>query len=280
MPVEAGRLGPTPVFLENAVTEPTLEPAIILHDLRKRYGDKEVLQGIDLTVPAGHVLGYLGPNGAGKTTTVKIMIGMLVDFTGSARVCGFDVARDPLEVKRRIGYVPEAGALYEALTPLEFLALVGRLFEMPENVLHDKSLELLRLFGLADERRKRMTTFSKGMKQKVLIIAGLIHNPRVIFLDEPLSGLDANSTVVVKELIANLAAAGRTVFYCSHMMDVVERVCDRIVILDRGRVVADGTFESLQSQVKQASLERIFTQLTSAGGHEQTAREFVQVIEG
>ena len=256
------------------------DPVIVTQKLTKSFGDKQVLEGIDLSVSAGQVLGYIGPNGAGKTTTVKILVGMLGDFGGSARVCGFHVAREPLEVKRRIGYVPEAGALYEALTPMEFLSLVGRLFDMPAPQLEEKSLELLRIFGLANERDQRMTTFSKGMKQKVLIIAGLIHNPAVIFLDEPLAGLDANSTVIVKELIAKLASAGRTVFYCSHMMDIVERVCDRIVIVDEGRIVADGTFESLRSQVKEASLERIFTQLTSEGGHEQVARDFVKVIEG
>jgi ABC-2 type transport system ATP-binding protein len=253
---------------------------ICLQNLEKRFGDKQVLRGIDLSVGRGEVLGYLGPNGAGKTTTVKILIGMLGGFSGSARVCGFNVAEQPLVVKRRVGYVPEAGALYEALTPMEFLSLVGRLFGIVPRELEKKGTELLRLFELQDQRDERMATFSKGMKQKVLIIAGLIHNPEVIFLDEPLAGLDANSTVVVKELVSNLAAAGRTVFYCSHLMDIVERVCDRIVIIDGGRIVADGTFESLQHQAKGASLERIFTQLTSTGGHEATARQFVDVISG
>jgi ABC-2 type transport system ATP-binding protein len=255
-------------------------PVIVLEDLHKRFGDKPVLRGIDLTVARGEVLGYIGPNGAGKTTTVKILVGMLGGFTGRARVCGFDVAAEALEVKRRIGYVPEAGALYEALTPLEFLSLVGRLFDIAPEQLKSKALELLRLFDLQDQSDERMATFSKGMKQKVLIIAGLIHNPEVIFLDEPLAGLDANSTVIVKELLSRLAAAGRTVFYCSHMMDVVERVCDRIVIVDQGCIVADGTFESLQAQSRQASLERIFTQLTSAGGQEVVARRFLDVIDG
>jgi len=260
-------------------TDQQTDTVVAVEALHKSFGEKQVLGGVDLTVQRGQVLGYLGPNGAGKTTTVKILIGMLGDYTGSVRVCGIDVGADPLEVKRRIGYVPEAGALYEALTPMEFLQLVGRLFDISPRALEAKALELLRIFGLEQERDQRMTTFSKGMKQKVLIIAGLIHNPEVIFLDEPLSGLDANSAVVVKELVAGLAAGGRTVFYCSHMMDIVERVCDRIVIIDHGRIVADGTFESLQSRAKGASLERIFTQLTSAGGHEETARDFLQVIQ-
>lgn len=253
-------------------------PAILIEQLRKSFDQKEVLAGINLTVPTGQVLGYIGPNGAGKTTTVKILIGMLGGFTGRVRVCGLDVAAEPVEVKRRVGYVPEAGALYEALSPMEFLSLIGDLFGMTKARLDAKAAELLRLFDLYDQREQRMSTFSKGMKQKVLIIAGLIHNPELVVLDEPLSGLDANTALVIKELIRTLSHAGRTIFYCSHIMDVVERVCDRIAIINAGRIVADGTFESLQAGAKDTSLERIFTQLTSTGGQEDLARHFVDVI--
>ncbi len=255
-------------------------PIVRLEGLRMSFGANEVLKGIDLEVPAGRVLGYLGPNGAGKSTTVRILIGMLTGFRGTVRVCGFDVAKDPLEVKRRIGYVPEAGALYEALTPLEYLSLVGGLHGPGEKELIEKAFELLRLFGLVDHGDVRMTTFSKGMKQKVLVIAGLIHNPELVFLDEPMSGLDANATVIVKELITSLAKVGKTVFYCSHLMDVVERVCDRITIIDGGKIVADGTFEELKVKVADASLERIFTQLTRKDGQDGVAADFLRVIQG
>jgi ABC-2 type transport system ATP-binding protein len=255
-------------------------PIVRIEGLRMRFGSHEVLRGIDLLVPAGRILGYLGPNGAGKSTTVKILIGMLSGFHGSVTVCGFDVVKDPLEVKRRVGYVPEAGALYEALTPLEYLSLVGGLYGLTEKELTEKACELLQLFGLRDQREDRMTTFSKGMKQKVLIIAGLIHNPELVFLDEPMSGLDANATVLVKELITGLAKAGKTVFYCSHLMDVVERICDRITIIDGGRIVADGTFQELKSKVQDASLERIFTQLTRKAGEDGVAADFLRVIQG
>ncbi len=190
-------------------------PIVRLEGLRMSFGANEVLKGIDLEVPAGRVLGYLGPNGAGKSTTVRILIGMLTGFRGTVRVCGFDVAKDPLEVKRRIGYVPEAGALYEALTPLEYLSLVGG------------------LHGLGE-----------------------------------------------KELITSLAKVGKTVFYCSHLMDVVERVCDRITIIDGGKIVADGTFEELKVKVADASLERIFTQLTRKDGQDGVAADFLRVIQG
>jgi len=257
-----------------------MEPIITIRDLAKSYGDKPVLKGIDLEIPPGQVLGYIGPNGAGKSTTVKAMVGMLPDFTGQITVCGFDVSREPLEVKRRIGYVPESAALYEALTPLEYLRFVGRLYAIPGTEIERRSRELLGLFDLAAELDNRMTTFSKGMRQKVLITAGMIHNPDVLFLDEPLSGLDANSVVTVKEIISRLADRGKTIFYCSHVMDVVERVCDRIIIINDGHIIADGSFEQLQASSKAESLERLFTQLTSAGGHGAVADRFIQALEG
>lgn len=257
----------------------TSQPAIKIENLTKSFGDKIVLRGIDLEVAPGQILGYIGPNGAGKTTTVKILIGMLHDFGGQASVCGHDVATDPLAVKRRIGYVPETAALYDSLTPMEYLRFVGRLYGLEIDEIEQRAREMLDLFELSAETDNRLSTFSKGMRQKVLIVAGMIHNPDVLFLDEPLSGLDANSAVTVKEIIAQLARKGKTIFYCSHIMDVVERICDRIIILADGRVVADGSFEELQGRSKEASLERIFTQLTSEGGHAAVADRFIQAFD-
>jgi ABC-2 type transport system ATP-binding protein len=257
----------------------TTQPLISARGLAKSYGDKRVLRGIDLEVLPGQVLGYIGPNGAGKTTTVKILTGMLDEFEGHASVCGFDVVGEALEVKRHIGYVPESAALYDSLTPREFLRFVGQLYTLPEVEVERRIIELLGLFDLTNELDHRMATFSKGMRQKVLIVAGIIHNPQVIFLDEPLSGLDANSVVIVKELITRLAARGKAIFYCSHVMDVVERICERIIIISDGQIIADGNFEQLQSMNKAASLERIFTQLTSAGGHAAVADRMIQALE-
>ena len=252
---------------------------VTVRGLTKSFGNKQVLRGIDLDVGAGQVLGYIGPNGAGKTTTVKILTGMLDQFEGEASICGFDVRRDPLEVKRRIGYVPESAALYEALTPREYLHFIGELYGMSAEQVDHRGGAMLGIFELSAELDQRMATFSKGMRQKVLIVAGLVHNPQVIFMDEPLSGLDANSVVIVKEVIARLARHGKAVFYCSHVMDVVERICERIIIVAHGQIIADGNFEQLQSMNKAASLERIFTQLTSSGGHEEVAERFVQAVE-
>jgi ABC-2 type transport system ATP-binding protein len=256
-----------------------MEAIIEMQGLVKRFGTKQVLNGIDLRVEPGHVLGYIGPNGAGKTTTVKILIGMIQDFEGQVRVCGYDIRQDPLEVKRRIGYIPESAAMYDALTPLEYLRFIGRMYGMADAETERRAATMLGTFGLAGELDQQMTTFSKGMRQKVLITAGLIHNPDLILMDEPLSGLDANSAVTVKEIISRLAAQGKSIFYCSHVMDVVERVCDRIAILARGEIIADGSFEQLSAMNKEASLERIFTQLTSEGGHAEVADTYIRSFQ-
>jgi len=254
------------------------EPIIDLKGLKKAFGKKTVLDGIDLEVARGQILGYIGPNGAGKTTTVKILIGMLDGFLGSVNVCGFNVATAPLEVKRRVGYVPETAAMYDALTPMEYLQFVGRLYGLEIVEVEKRAEEMLALFELSKEKKKRMSTFSKGMRQKVLIIAGLIHDPELIIMDEPLSGLDANSAVMVKEVLAGLAREGKTIFYCSHVMDVVERICDRIVILAEGRIIADGSFEALQAMSKAPSLESLFTRLTSEGTHRDVATRFIRAF--
>jgi len=257
-----------------------MESMIKIQGLSKDFGSKTVLQGLDFEVARGQILGYIGPNGAGKTTTVKILIGMLSGFLGQVEVCGFNVALFPLEVKKRIGYVPETAALYDTLTPMEYLAFVGRLHGLDEEETAARARDLLGLFDLSGVLKQRLSTFSKGMRQKVLIVASLIHNPDLIVMDEPLSGLDANSAVVVKEILAGLARQGKTVFYCSHVMDVVERICDRIVILSDGRIIADGSFEELQSMSKASSLERLFTELTGQGRHRSTAEKFLRTVNG
>ncbi|MCP9749855.1 ABC transporter ATP-binding protein [Ferruginibacter sp. HRS2-29] len=248
-------------------------------NLKKQYAGKYVLQGINLSIDAGQVVGYIGPNGAGKSTTIKIIAGITDEFEGDVSVFGMDVRRHALEIKQRIGYIPEQAAIYDVLTPIEYLRFIGRLYGLSEEVIGTKSWELLRLFELSDKAETRMNTYSKGMKQKVLLISGLIHNPEIIFLDEPLSGLDANAVILVKEILSQLKQSGKTIFYSSHIMDVVEKISDRIVIIDKGAVVADGSFESLQQQAHQGTLENIFTSLT--GGDQQntsTAKEFINVL--
>ncbi len=239
-------------------------PAVALRHVAKRYGDKAVLHGLDLAVPAGQVLGYVGPNGAGKSTTIKILVGLLGAFDGQALVDGVDVRDDPLEVKRRIGYVPEVATLYESLTIHEHLLLVGRMHGLDDDVTEARGEAMLEVFDLGPRRHTSLGALSKGMRQKVLFTGALLHDPKILFLDEPLSGLDVQSTVLVKELLRTLAGAGKTIVYCSHMLDVVERVCDRIVVLQGGRIVADGPFATLAEQSRGGgTLEQIFLELTA-----------------
>jgi ABC-2 type transport system ATP-binding protein len=193
-------------------------------------------------------------------------------------VMGFDVKTNPLEVKRLIGYVPENASLYDTLSPMEYLRFLGSLYQLETDQIEEKATELLRLFALYDQRDDRMTTFSKGMKQKVLLISGILHNPKVIFLDEPLSGLDANAVILVKEILSQLKHAGKTIFYSSHIMDVVEKISDRIVLINKGTIIANGTFDELKSQRETGSLEQIFNQLTGNNEHIQLAEEVIQVM--
>ena len=237
-----------------------------------------VLRNIDLDIRAGEIIGYIGPNGAGKSTTIKILTGIIPDFEGSAIVLGMDIRKDIMEIKKRIGYIPENAALYETLTPLEYLQFIGQLYKMDRAQVDKKVKDLLSLFDLGQYEDSRMTTFSKGMKQKVLLIAGMLHNPSILFLDEPLSGLDANAVILVKEILTQLRKSGKTIFYSSHLMDVVEKISDRIIIINKGELIANGTFDELNSQAK-GSLEKIFTDLTGNKEHESAAGHFINILE-
>ena len=252
---------------------------IQINDLRKSFADNQVLKGINLTIETGQIVGYIGPNGAGKSTTIKILTGITSDFEGEVTVLGMNVRENPIEIKQRIGYIPEQAALYDVLTPIEYLRFVGKLYQLSDEIIQSKSIELLRLFELSDKSDLRMNGFSKGMKQKVLLISGLIHNPDIIFLDEPLSGLDANAVILVKEILSQLKKAGKTIFYSSHIMDVVEKISDRIIIIDKGRVIADGSFDELKQNASEGSLENIFTSLTGGSQqHQETAKEFMDIL--
>ena len=251
---------------------------ITIDRLSKVYDSNYVLKNISLSFETGQIIGYIGPNGAGKSTTIKILTGIIGDFEGNVTVLGMNVRNDSLAIKQKIGYIPENAALYDVLSPIEYLNFVGRLYGMEKEIIQKKSTELLQLFDLGSKMDERMSGFSKGMRQKVLLISGLIHNPEIIFLDEPLSGLDANAVILVKEILSQLKKAGKTIFYSSHIMDVVEKLSDRIVIINKGEVIADGTFESLQQQASSGSLENIFTALTGNQEHESTAGAFISVI--
>ncbi|ERJ12026.1 ABC transporter ATP-binding protein [Haloplasma contractile] len=252
--------------------------AISIKELHKNFGDNKVLNGIDLEVKQGEIIGYIGPNGAGKSTTVKLILGLIDDYEGEVKILGKDIKGD-VDYKRKIGYVPEAADIYDNLTAREYLTFVGELYGMSIELVDKKAFALMDLFGIKDVYDSRMSSFSKGMKQKVLIVSSIIHNPDILFLDEPLSGLDANSVMVVKELLAKQALKGKTIFYSSHIMDVVERISNRIIIINNGKVLADGSFDDLKRESKEGSLEEIFNELTGFKQHKEIAEQMMAIIE-
>jgi ABC-2 type transport system ATP-binding protein len=254
------------------------EPVISIRNLEMSYGSKPILQGIDLDVYQGQIIGYIGPNGAGKSTTVKIMLGLVEGHQGEVKIFGRDISDGDIEYKRRIGYVPEVAELYDSLTAQEYLVFIGELYGLPQRKADHKARRLMAKFGLEEVYFDRISSYSKGMRQKVLLISSLLHNPDILFLDEPLSGLDANSVMIVKEILAALAAEGKTIFYSSHIMDVVEKISSRILLLNGGRIVADGSFEELREQSHERSLEQIFNDLTGFHEYKDVASSFVSIV--
>jgi ABC-2 type transport system ATP-binding protein len=235
---------------------------IRINELSKSFGDKRAVDRLTVNVDPGEILGFLGPNGAGKSTTVKILTGLMRPDSGSASVAGFDVLTSPLEAKRRLGYVPEQPIIYDTLTGDEYLDLVGSLHHLEPAIAKQRRAELLELFGLGDAKHQQIQEYSKGMRQKVVIASALLHRPEVLILDEPLDGLDANTALVMKELLRQLAAQGRTIMFSSHILEVVERICTRIVIIDKGRLVTQGTSAEICAASGVASLDEAFARLT------------------
>lgn len=256
-----------------------MEPIIKIRDLRKNYGTKEVLKGINLDIYNGEIIGYIGPNGAGKSTTVKIMLGLVGEYSGDINIFGKDIRNGEAEYKKKIGYVPETAEIYENLTAREYLTFIGELYGMEYEVANKKAEKLMELFGIKNVYDARISSYSKGMKQKAIIISALINDPDILFLDEPLSGMDANSVMVFKEVLAELSRRGKTIFYSSHIMEVVEKISSRIILINNGEIVVDGSFKDLKSSSMDGSLEEIFNQLTGFNEHEKIAKDIVSTIE-
>ena len=253
---------------------------ISVQSLSKTYGAQTAVNELSFDVPAGQILGFLGPNGAGKSTTLKMLTGMIEPTSGTATVCGFDLRRQTLEVKRNVGFVPESGAVFESLTGLEYLEMVAALYAIPENAARDRIRQFIAFFDLSFETLtdKLLGAYSKGMRRKVVITAALLHNPPVVFFDEPLDGLDANAAVGFKALIQTLAKEGKTIVYSSHILDVVERVCDRVIIIDEGRLLVDGRPEELVAAHGSGTLEKLFTQLTGGTELQRRAEDFAKTF--
>src|SRR4051812_29856624 len=253
---------------------------ISVQQLTKHFGTQVAIDQLSFEIPAGQIVGFLGPNGAGKSTTLKMLTGMLDPTDGTATICGFDLRREPLEVKRRVGFVPESGAVFESLTGLEYLEMVAALYGIPKDAARVRIQQFIAFFDLSFETLtdKLLGAYSKGMRRKVVITAALLHNPPVVFFDEPLDGLDANAAVGFKALIQTLAREGKTIVYSSHILDVVERVCHRVIIIDKGQLLLDGKPDELVAASNAGSLERLFTQLTGGEELERRAQEFAKTF--
>ncbi len=253
---------------------------ISVQHLTKFFGQQVAVNNLSFVVPAGQIVGFLGPNGAGKTTTLKMLTGMLQPSAGTAQICGFDLHTQTLEVKRHIGFVPESGAVYESLSGLEYLEMIGALYGIPPEQSRLRIYEFISFFDLSVDtlQNKLLGAYSKGMRRKVVITAALLHNPPVVFFDEPLEGLDANASVGFKALIQSLAKEGKTILYSSHILDVVERVCDRVIIIDKGKLLVDGSAEELVAEHNSGTLEKLFTELTGGGELEKRAETFAKTF--
>lgn len=253
---------------------------ISVQSLSKTFGTQRAVNELTFDVPAGQILGFLGPNGAGKSTTLKMLTGMIEPTSGTATICGFDLLRQSLEVKRHVGFVPESGAVFESLTGLEYLEMVAALYSIPEEAARARIRQFIAFFDLSFETLtdKLLGAYSKGMRRKVVITAALLHNPPVVFFDEPLDGLDANAAVGFKTLIQTLAREGKTIVYSSHILDVVERVCDRVIIIDKGRLLVDGKPDELVAGHGVDTLEKLFTQLTGGGELQRRAEDFAKTF--
>ncbi|MEO0557050.1 MAG: ABC transporter ATP-binding protein [Bacteroidota bacterium] len=234
-----------------------------------------ILHGVSFDVPAGNVAGYVGPNGAGKTTTMRLLTGALQPTSGTVIVGGADVVKQPLEAKRRFGYVPEHGHLYESFSADEYLTFIGRMHGLAETLLQQRAAAHLRFWGLDEVAGQSMTGFSKGMKQKVLIAAALLHDPPVLLLDEPLGGLDAHAVLQTRALLRTLAANGKTIFYSSHLLDAVEKVADLVIVLRDGHILQTGSPEEITEGAGGASLEDAFGKLTAAADAYDEAESLV-----
>jgi ABC-2 type transport system ATP-binding protein len=246
--------------------------------LTKLYSGIPAVQGVSFEIPRGEILGYLGPNGSGKSTTVKILTGLIEPSEGHVYLDGIDVRHDLIAYKQRLGYVPEEPHLYTYLSGREYLQLIGRLRRLPQPGLDRKIDDLLELFDLTSARHMGLASYSKGMRQKVLLCSALLHNPDILVLDEPFSGLDVTAASILKGLLKALAAEGKILFYSSHVLEVVERVCDRVMILQRSRVLAYDSVKRLRELMTLPDLEQIFAQLVHQEDTTDRVRNILRVV--
>lgn len=249
-----------------------------VRSLTKCYSSVPAVENVSFAVRPGEVLGYLGPNGSGKSTTVKIITGLLEPTSGEVLFCGRNIKDDLTAYKRVIGYVPEEANLYPFLSGLEYLELVGRLRGLSARVIAKRADTLLELFSMHPHRHTAISAYSKGMRQRIVLIAALLHNPELIIFDEPLTGLDVTSAMIFRKMVAGLSHQGKTIFYCSHVLEVVEKVCSHVTILQKGRQLAYGTIEDLKRFQAMPSLEAAFAHLVQEVDAEEAAQAIVETV--
>jgi ABC-2 type transport system ATP-binding protein len=249
-----------------------------VRDLTKRFRANTVVDHVSFAVRPGEITGYLGPNGSGKSTTVKMLTGLLHPTEGHVLFNGRNIRENPTVFKQRLGYVPEEPNLYGYLTGLEFLKLAGRLRGLAEDQVNRKANDLLDRLSLIDARWVPISAYSKGMKQRVLIAAALLHDPDVLIFDEAQSGLDIANALLFRHLLQALAARGKAVLYISHMLELVEKVCEHVIVIYKGRIVADDSVGRLRDLMQLPSLEEIFTQLVQQGDMESRARDIAEIM--
>ena len=245
--------------------------------LSKHFSGVRVVNDVNVTIRPGEVVGYLGPNGSGKTTTARMLAGLLEPSSGIVEYGGRDIRDDLVAFRRELGYIPEEPYLYPFLSGTEYLYLIGRLREIPEALLTTKIEGFLNLFGLGPAADQSIASYSKGMRQKIVISAALLHDPSVVLFDEPETGLDVTTTLMLRHLVRTLAGRGKAILYSSHILEVVERVCDKVIVLHKGKVVADDSIARLRTLLSRNSLEGVFSELVIREDPEQLARDLADV---
>ncbi|MDQ1473657.1 MAG: type transport system ATP-binding protein [Bryobacterales bacterium] len=248
--------------MPEAELAPMVAPAIAIRDLRKIYEGKAAVDGLTLTVPRGSFFGFLGPNGAGKSTTIRMLTGLIPATSGTVELLGLPMPAAEIAIKQRIGLVPDESLLFDRLTGLEFLEFVGRMYSLPRVLARQRSEELLELFELANERRKLISEYSKGMRKRIAMAASLIHKPELFLMDEPFEGVDAVGARLMKDILLDQVRNGATIFLTSHVLEVVERLCDHAAIINAGRIVAEGSMAELRSGSE--TLEEVFVRTVGA----------------
>ncbi len=243
--------------------------AIEIFNLSKNFGNLTAVSKLNLEIKRGEIFGFLGPNGAGKTTTIKMMTGLLKPTSGNVKIMGKDIQENPIDAKKYIGLIPDQPKIYEKLTGVEFLRFMGNIFGMGKEKIEEKIKELLKLFDLAERGEELIQSYSHGMKQKITIAAALIHSPKVLFFDEPTVGLDPKSAKIIKDILRFRAKSGDCIFMSTHILEIAERICDRVGIIQDGKLIAVGDMEELRklSIEGKGNLEEIFLQLTGGDEH-------------